>query len=169
MKKVLFAILLIFALCSVSTAEIKDSPDGFRGIKWGQSPDALGKNCSLVMNEGKLRVYLENDDKLRIGDAEITSVMYGFWDNKFMSVVIKAEGLSNSKALKAEMIARHGEPHSQPDKAEENYRWYDDNAVITYTYYVSEVCAGVGIASAPLIQAQLDEEREAAQKGVKNF
>lgn len=77
MKKILLALLIIFAFCSISTATIKDSPDGFRGIKWGDPPSALG--ARIKTGDGQFSItYEKKGDKLSIGSAKLKSIRYKF-------------------------------------------------------------------------------------------
>lgn len=168
MKKTLFAVLAIFIFCSTGSAAIKDSPDGFRGIKWGQSPSALGK-YTLLAHTGGLGYYLKNDDKLKIGDADLTSIMYIFWENKFVMAVIQTEGSGNSNALRTAMIARYGEPEHGQNNANESSVWHDDNIVITYNYNMNALETSAAIANKPLLQKMLGQGEAAAQKGVNDF
>lgn len=169
MKKTLLAILLIFAFCSVGAAAIKDSPGGFRGIRWGQSPAALGKNAVGLQMSGDVRGYLRTDDNLKIGGANVESIRYAFWENKFLQVIIKAKGVMNGQLLKAAMIARYGQPDIQSDSADYSYLWLDDKAFIKYTYDAGASEATASIASTRLMQAMIDRQESEAKRGIKDF
>lgn len=167
MKRILLAILLIFVFCSTGIASIKDSPDGFRDIKWGQSPEALGKNAVCLTIDGMLSSYLRIGDELKIGDTDLKVILYFFWDNQFLMVSIYTEGKSNSHALKAAMIARYGEQYDL--NADGEYIWRDNNASIEFTYEASESEATASITSTRILQAMAQQSEEAAQKGAKDF
>lgn len=167
MKKALLAVLLVFFFCSVAVAAIKDSPDGFRGIKWGQSPAALGENAILVDSSGKKSFYYIKGDNCRIGEADVDCISYFFWDNKFITATILAEGEFNSSALKAAMIEWYGEQYDLDSDGE--HVWSDDNAYITLTIEMGDTITSATITSVPLLKAMIEDEDEEAKKGVKGF
>lgn len=168
MKKALLAVLAILIFCSAGMAAIKDSPDGFRGIKWGQPPSALGKYTTLLV-DGATIVYTKNDDKLKIGGADLKYIAYVFWENKFMSVIIRTEGLSNSDALKAAMFERYGEPQYEQGVLQSDHTWSDKNVLITYTYESDGSKASATISGRSIFHAKQEREKAAAQKGAEDF
>lgn len=58
MKKSLLAILAAPILCSAGAAEIKNAPDGFCGVKWGDPPSALGARDKVEENSS-LSTYIK--------------------------------------------------------------------------------------------------------------
>lgn len=168
MKKALLAVLAVLVFCSAGMAAIKDSPAGFRGVKWGQPPSALGESTVLLI-DGATSAYSKNGDKLKIGDTDLTYIIYVFWENKFMMAIIQTEGLNNGDALRAALLARYGEPRQKLGVLKSDYAWGDENAMITYTYDTGESKSRVAIASTPIFNAKRERDEAAAQKGSKDF
>lgn len=157
MKKVILALSLVFALCSAGAAEIKDSPDGFRGIKWGDPPAKLGAREKLGEVE-VLSTYTRKGDKMSIGEARLNEIRYLFvQDRLFLGVVIEAKEKLNCDKLMDALTARYGKPVD--DGAENALRWIDDALNISYMYDRSEETAIVHIHSKKMF-----DKFEAAEK-----
>lgn len=127
MKKISFAILLIFVFCSVAFAAIKDSPDGFRGVKWGDKPTALGAS-KLEEEAYGIQIYTRHKEKLKIGEANLTEILYFFNEEKFICVTIESKGSNNIKALKTALTLRYGEDFIESPHGE--LIWGDWNAMV---------------------------------------
>lgn len=159
MKKAMLAVVLVFVFASMSTANktMKNSPDGFRGIKWGDPVSALGETARLI-EEDKLseaEFYLRTDEEMSLGGASLHTVAYVFWKGKFTTVIIRCNGSSDFDALKAVAVERFGTP-VKPNRFIESYGWLDDNALVS----VSKNPATLMIAS-----MRFYKEREAEKEG----
>lgn len=125
MRKACFAVLIILLLATTTTANryMKNSPIGFRGVKWGDPPSALGNSYMLVEDH-----YIREGDGLAIGDARLSTIIYRFWKNRLEAVFIQAPR-NQFPALRDAMFLYFGLPY-KPDKYEESYMWQDNNALI---------------------------------------
>ena len=66
----------------------KKGPTGFRDNNWGMY--LLGfTNIVLVEDDGDTKFYTKTDDKLKIGEASLNSIKYGFWRDRFFTVDIE--------------------------------------------------------------------------------
>ncbi len=122
MKKTI-SLLIIFAAVTFSNNSFafQNEPDGFRGIKWGTKIETL-KDMTKKLQQGDRILYTRNNDKLQIGNAELDDVVYVFWKDKFISVMITTKGFSNWIALKDEAFKQFGKG-SQDNKHIETYTW----------------------------------------------
>lgn len=136
MKKIMLALVLVFVFASVSTADkpIKNSPDGFRGIKWGSPISALGKTAKMVEEDknDETKFYQKTNEDLTLGGATLSRVAYSFWRGKFAGVIIKCDSSAEFEALKSVAIERFGTP-VKPNRYIETYGWIDGNAFISLT------------------------------------
>lgn len=130
MKKVSFAVFLLLIFCSVAFAAIKDSPDGFRGIKWGDPLSALGAS-TLIEDAYGLQSYVRHNENLKMGEANLTAVAYCFREKKYLGTVISSKGVENSLALKAALLLRYG---AEFDEIPGGLAWMDTNAMVAYQY-----------------------------------
>lgn len=160
MKKNLFAILLILVFCSVAVADIKDSPDGFREIKWGDKPSALGAS-TLVEETRGLQVYVKHNENLKMGEANLTAIAYMFMEKKFIGTAITSKGSDNSRALKTALLLRHGEDFVEIPRV---VVWGDMNATIAYQYLPEHNTTLVVIANAVTFMDMLGAMGESTSK-----
>lgn len=131
MKKTLLAIFTILVFCSASAAEIKNSPDGFRGVKWGDPPSALGDR-DKVEGTPLLSTYIKKGDALSFGDAEVKEIEYTFVrDRLFAAATITVKYKRDCDRLKDALVAEYGTP-SLDEK--EKTVWKLDTITIYYKY-----------------------------------
>lgn len=91
----------------------RNEPDGFRGIKWGTKIGALG-GMEFVRGEGAEKYYARPDEKLKVGDAVIERITYGFYRDEFYKVTIRFKGLMNYLHLKKTLTDLYGDGDNIP-------------------------------------------------------
>lgn len=96
--------------------------DGFRGIKWLEAPDRKkGVGYGLQLDD-RLVYYRRADEKMSIGEAEISRIQYGYYNRRFFQVSVVAEGKENGLALIRATEAQFGKP-SEKDAVTESRIW----------------------------------------------
>lgn len=123
--------ILIFATSAMGNRYMKNSPLGFRGVKWGDPPSALGDRMQISKN-----IYVRIGDEMNIGGAKLTAILYVFWDERFLGVNVYADK-GQFLALLNALIAQFGKP-MKPDKYDEEYVWQDSNAVVVVAEVLGE-------------------------------
>jgi len=111
---VLSLILIIIFNLILFAEEIKSTfqnePDGFRGLKWGDSPVedmiCFGKSLSFQIT------YERKKDKLGIGSAILDEIWYkfNFYSNRFYEAGSHFFGTNNYDILKVIFEGRYGKP-----------------------------------------------------------
>jgi hypothetical protein len=106
-------LVMIFSGCfqqppRVPMISFPNEPDGFRGIKWGTNIARL-PGMELVKNGGAEKYYVRPDDKLKIGDAVIEKITYGFYRDEFFKVMIHFKGLMNYMHMKETLTGLYGD------------------------------------------------------------
>ena len=132
MKQFIVSIFVLFIFATALNAVprfMKNSPIGFRGVKWGDPPSVLGH--SLQIGDG---FYIRDEDKLLIGNARLSSIVYEFWKNRFYAVMIEAPR-GQFTHLKAAMISQFGPPPYRTSRSLDEFAWSDSNATITLVEY----------------------------------
>lgn len=130
MKKTLLAVFAALILCSAGAAEI-NAPDGFRGVKWGDPPSALGVRDKVEENSS-LSTYIKKGDNMSFGGAQVKEIEYTFVrDRFFAAAAITVKNRRNCGELKDALIAEYGAP--QLDE-EEKAVWTCDVVTIYYKY-----------------------------------
>lgn len=85
----------------------QDKWAGFRNLKWAVSI-ADAPKMILVEDDGDNKFYRRQDDKLTIGAAELTEIIYGFYKDRFWSLHLKVDGYLRWTALKDAVFATYG-------------------------------------------------------------
>lgn len=131
MKKMAICMLLLFALSGSANA-MKDSPDGFRNLKWGDPVSALGETTLRETSMG-MEIYEKKEEKLSIGTAELIKIGYAFYNNHLTTVLIKFTGESNESIIREAMFARYGFPDIYKPHINK-YNWLDSKNFIALDY-----------------------------------
>lgn len=113
-KKMMLALLFCGFLSSgilLSASPVlafENEPDGFRGLKWGDSP---GEDMVYNKTVNEMKAYLRNDDKMNIGDASLRMVIYTFYDEpeRFAGILVLFDKEKNYDILKDILQVRFGE------------------------------------------------------------
>ncbi len=109
-------------------AEIADfgTSDGFRDLPWGSELSDIEGMAKTDTDTGLTGVvgYVRPNDVLRIGEAELTNIIYSFWHDQLYTVTIWAQNYSNYEALRSAVFERFGEG-SRRDESIERYIWFD--------------------------------------------
>jgi hypothetical protein len=115
--------LLILLLSIPMAFAFQNEPDGFRGIKWGanfnerkdmKSPPGLIRS----FEPGALNFYVMDNDKMRIGEAVLTEISYGYRDDKFCEVLANFEGTVNFAKIKAILTYQYGPGRCQSNECD---------------------------------------------------
>lgn len=152
---VLLASLYIFESIQPSNANPfmshhpKNEPDGFRGIKWGDKPSwhpelvRVGRDEQEYDTEEEIDgwPYINIDENLRIGNAEISTIIYSFnEENDFTCVIAYVEKTRKDvDALRYACVSEWGKP-VEVDSAD------DGSKMLVWDWKM--VRAGVGFSKA---------------------
>ncbi len=126
MKNIIMLSFLLFSSCFASDIF------GFRDIHWGDKLYRLGQieNPEKYQKHGKSFVTKKND-YLKIGDANLQNITYGFCDDKFCYVECKFYGDENFNKILPVVEEKYGKMQK---KAEYDYFLRKDNVVIGLKY-----------------------------------
>src|SRR5512137_2253389 len=99
---ILVFVVGIFGCTQKSTSGFKPNsePDGFAGIKWGTEfsevkSDMVESRSISNPTEPNVKIksyYTKKADNLKMGDAQLDKIEYGFWKGIFGDVEITATG-----------------------------------------------------------------------------
>ena len=124
MKKTI-GLLIILLLLSVSVQAGTDPNrwDGFRDLKWGANiNDMNDPNMTFRESYEGVKIYVRSGDKLSIGDAELETINYIFYKDRFFTLGIRAKGHTNFTALKDALFAYYGQGE-QLDEFHKDWTW----------------------------------------------
>ena len=108
----------IFGCTQKSTSGFKPNsePDGFAGIKWGtefsEVKSEMVESRSIINPtepDVKIKIYYtKKGDNLKMGEAQLDKIEYGFFRGKFAEVQITATGPENFNHLKKVLFEKYG-------------------------------------------------------------
>lgn len=90
-KQVTIALVFISITPAMHADAFQNEPNGFRGVVWG-STISVFPNLNLILHEAyDCAVYAKDGDTLRIGGAELYSINYHFFQDRFYGVTMSSK------------------------------------------------------------------------------
>jgi len=98
--------------------------DGFRDLRWGVKKTIVSGLQKRTVETGLDDVieYDRPSDPLKIGNAELVSIIYAFWKDELYTVTILTQGQSNYKQLR-DMVFEHYGKGYRCHESLERYLW----------------------------------------------
>lgn len=130
MKRAFYVTILSVGITILTVSSVLAQVDGFRGIKWGTEFSTVESEMRYVRTDpsyGGIKLYSKLGDELKIGAAELMSIQYGFWQNRFSNVVILFEGFTNFTAVRDSAFERFGRGQ-QSIRHIQRYFWTNNSA-----------------------------------------
>ncbi|GAO37359.1 hypothetical protein SCT_2780 [Sulfuricella sp. T08] len=127
----LFLLVLVFSFPQPGWTV--EAPNGFRDITWGTP---LSKLTGMVVadDSGQVKYYRRTGDSLSLGKAELKRISYGFYKDKFYSVLIEFESKANFEKAKTHLLTTYGDT-TKIGSAGTSYMWAtSDGASISLKY-----------------------------------
>ena len=160
--------LLIISICvSIPVFAFQNEPDGFRGIKWGTNISELPE-MSLSEDRGDSKFYLRKGDKLKIGDADIDRISYGFYKGRFNKLFIIYKGSLNFTKLKDIFFAQYGQG-SKPNRFMEQYYWVGETVSISFEHSEITKEGKIFYTYDPISNEKGEDRKEKAKNGAKDL
>ena len=161
---IILSILVTIIGCTQKPTSFKpdSEPDGFEGIKW----DTLFSEVKADMVESrsvsnptepdvKIKIYYSRKgDQLRMGEAQLDKMEYGFWKGKFAEVQITAMGSENFNQLKKFLFEKYGIIERPVQGA---YSWDGSITQMSLRYDEPTKTSSLTIASTKIINQALQE------------
>jgi hypothetical protein len=103
--------------------------NGIGKLKWGTRASSVSGLEPKQIDSGLKDVveYVRPNDGLKLGDGELTSIVYAFWRDRLYTVTLWTRKLSNYQSLRQAVHNQFGQG-SQPDPAVERYLWSDSES-----------------------------------------
>ena len=146
---------------------------GFRGIKWETDLESLPD--VLKQKEDKAMTYCVREaDPMTIGNATLRSIVYVFYKERFFSVTIRTDGLTNWTALKDATFATYGQG-KRPNPYIEQWWWgggigpVAPRVLMTLEYNEFSTEGALTMLYEPFLREQEREDAKAAKDAKKDF
>lgn len=162
-------LIIFFASFSSTGQNIKalDEKNGFRDMKFGSDISTFQNMKEVERSSDELSIYyIKTDDKLKIGTGEVQKITYGFYKGKLYVVLIKINGLTNSRDVLLVMQELYGNGYKSNEYIEE-YFWLGKK--VTASYEENSVTSDATIIfSNEEITAQKEKDKKEANKKAKS-
>lgn len=165
--KVIVSGFVIILLIQPLLFALKNEPEGFRGIKWGTNIAEL-PDMRLLEDAGNSKYYIRKNDKMKIGDADLERVVYGFYEERFFAVLIDFNELSNFLKIKETLFQQYGVCF-RPNEFTELYYWMGIDVYIGLKYNEFLAKGDVVYFFKPIQDEMADDEKENAKKGTSDL
>lgn len=166
MKKI-FACLIFVVFLATPALCFQNSPDGFRGVKWGDPPSVMGEYTLETKEDDYLKIYSRHGDKMSIGDVPLTKLYYMFCVERLagLAATLSANYFTDMKQI---LIVQYGEPMQQ-NRYIPKYTWIDNNAFIVFENIRGKGYCELRIHSVPEVKLMDKVQKEKAQKASGDF
>ena len=133
-KRILtYLFLLALSFSFPQSGLTAEAPNGFRDITWGTPLPKL-TGMTVADDSGQVKYYRRAGDPMNLGEAELKRVSYGFYKERFYSVLIEFEGRANFEKSKTHLSAIYGET-ARTGSGGTSYMWETaDGASVNLKY-----------------------------------
>lgn len=170
MKTFLFIIGILFSAASTTIADgdhMYDEPKGFRGILFGTEFNKVPDMINCIRETKETKACGRKGDKLKIGDAPITGIGYGFYKDKFYVVNIQARGEQTFDSLLETLESTYGKG-VRPNQFMNKYHWRGEKMFLFYEMDLRKEIMLVYLYL-PVRAEKEAAEKKAAQKGTDDL
>lgn len=165
--KLKLAILLLcsLVLLAVPGLAFQNEPDGFRGLKWGHPPT---EEMEYYMEAAGSVGYFLPKDKMAIGNVNLTSILYMFYENQFLAAALYFKGEDNYDLLQTICEERYGEDEMDEGFYKTTWQGHKGFVFLNYDYVEEEgyLILGNTILS---LKKEADDKEEEAEKAAGDF
>ncbi len=143
-----------------SAEDIREKgPIGFRGLRFGRGLATIPA-MEPAYREGAAAYHRRQGDRMELGEMRLSDILYGFWQDRFFAVVMRAEA-GDFEALKRAYQAKYGPPRAIPSTLEEELVWTWPEAQIGLSRDAETGSLSIRYADATLLAAVTAAETRA--------
>ncbi|GAB2954557.1 hypothetical protein GCM10027048_20010 [Hymenobacter coalescens] len=139
-----------------------DTKYGFRDLKFGTTVASV-KGLALLESKGGMRVYTRVTDSKKVGNFQVSRILYYFYRGQLSSIRLDTKGYLNSRGVLAAFQGLYG-PGEQDNEYIEEYSWVGDRVVMNYEENSVSNNATIYLFSRSMLERQRVDEEKAAQK-----
>jgi hypothetical protein len=152
--------LVASAALAAGSEDALDAQDGFRDAHFGARVESFrGLDLVTAKGAGNTRVYVRAGDELKLGDAVLDGITYGFYTDELYFVALLSSGHRNAQLLLEALQQAYGPGRRLAGDADE-FVWQGRRVVL---HFREDPATGMGMAdltSLP-IDARMKSDREA--------
>lgn len=151
----------------VAALKVLDDKNGFRTYRFGEDVAAY-PNLKQQTFKGRKLQYIDPNENMRIGEADLKSITYFFYKGKLSSVLIETDGLVNSTRVKEALETQYG-TGAKPNNFIDSYHWYGDKVSLTYKQNPITSDATIIFSNRALIAQEIADDKEVAKKAASDL
>ena len=129
-----------------------------KGIKWGSNISDFPNLVLIGDVGGGKKVYRVEGKKMKIGDADIEIMMYGFYKDRLEDMQIHFHSSSNFAKLKEKLFQLWG-PGRKPNEFVETYHWYGKKFSMFITYNKISEKGVTGYTFLPIYKEKQEDKK----------
>ncbi|TGE22792.1 hypothetical protein [Hymenobacter metallicola] len=139
-----------------------DDKNGFRTYHFGDDVSTI-PGLKEVEKSGDTKYYTKTDENLKIGDADLHSITYGFYKGKLHYVVVRIKGIVDSRKVLAALETQYGSGYKS-NRYLENYYWFGNKVNGTYDENSVTHDTTVSFSSVEIAKQKEEDAKAAAKK-----
>lgn len=150
-----FLLVISTALFSLTMSMIfaDELPKSFRQTPWGVNVNQLS-DMEVADPGGSMSMYTKKNDVMQVGEADIVSLYYGFYNDRFYSVYITFKNPDNYSKIKDALVQEYGDP-DKTNLDREKYTWdTEGNIAISLDYNQRHQTGNVTYLFKPISEQQ---------------
>jgi hypothetical protein len=163
----LVGVYLLLGVCAAAAA-FENEPDGFRGIKWGSDFSQHKNEMTLIESGKETNFYMRKGDKMSIGGASLSKIVYAYQLERLHSVMIETEGVENKSALIAAFKSQFG-TGEKPNRFIDEYRWAGPIAFVHIKCNSIRNSCRASLSSVEMLRADRERSKKQAEGAKKDF
>ncbi|WP_139252396.1 hypothetical protein [Hymenobacter psychrotolerans] len=125
----------VLAQQTPASLQALDETYGYRGARF-ESDTSVFRDLALAEKAGQTRYYRRKSEPKTLGEGEVADVTYGFYQGKLSVILLKTQGLDNSRAVLAALQQKAG-AGTRASVFAQRYAWngkkvhmsYEENAL----------------------------------------
>jgi hypothetical protein len=160
-------IAALFTVLPPDCFALQNEPVDFRGIKWKTHVSEIS-SMKLLARDGDLQFYEKSDENLKIGEAPLDRIVYGFYKDEFYNVFLYYSSLPTFSRIKEVFTQNYGEPY-QPNQYVDKYFWYGKHVDILLTFDELAKNGRISYFYKPVVEAMEADEQTKAQRGAADL
>ncbi|NIO21970.1 MAG: hypothetical protein GTN76_14880 [Candidatus Aenigmarchaeota archaeon] len=132
-------------------------------IKWGANVSDFSDLVLLGAVDGGKKVYRREGGRIKIGDAKIEVVLYGFYKDRLEDLQIHFRSFSNFAKLKETWFRVYGSGY-QLNPPKETYRWNGRKFSMFFAYDATSGKGAIGCTHIPIYR-----ERQRMRRNLEEY
>jgi len=145
-----------------------DEKYGFRNVTLEADISSFNDLVPFEVEESDgMKLFTRSNDELNIGEYDIEPIVYAFYKDKLLSILIMTKGYSNSRGVLEVLRTQYGNGY-QENRYIDKYTWSGKRAALVYSENSITNDATITLLSRSLLMQSKKDEKESAAKAAQS-